>query len=155
TAKARATPCSRSRPTRASSFSTTRCTKSCCGRGPAIASSSGSRRPTRTSGYRSATRALRSQPRRRAEGKAVRAEEQRESGHVPPPPRPQTGFARGRLSPGGGRTFFASEKTADLLGISHILATLRYRTKRENDPSIRGKSVEFDHALFERTCVLY
>ena len=55
-ATATATPCSRSRPTRATSSSTTRTRTSCCGRTPATASSSASRRPIRTSGCRSAIR---------------------------------------------------------------------------------------------------
>ena len=48
-----------------------------------------------------------SRPRHRAEHHALNEGIRvRDPGHVPTPPRPQTGFARGRPSPTAGRTFF-------------------------------------------------
>ena len=55
-----------------------------------------------------------------------RNKELREPGHVPTPPRPQTGFARGRLSPRAGRTFLM------LLNLSTSIRD-RLRTERKQE----------------------
>src|SRR5437763_3857346 len=50
-------------------------------------------------GSRLASRARRARRRLRADRRQFQAKELCEPGHVPTPPRPPTGFARGRLSP--------------------------------------------------------
>ena len=84
--------------------------RSCSGRTPATASSSASRRAIRTSGSRSAIRGRRSRHRRRSSALS-QSKELRDPGHVPTPPRPQTGFARGRRPPTPAATFFADAQT--------------------------------------------
>ena len=57
----------------------------------------------------------------------VELEELREPGHVPTPPRPQTGFACGRLSPEAGRKLFGMQKIRVVIEVRpQSIALLRY-----------------------------
>ena len=69
-------------------------------------------------------------------------------GHVPTPPRPQTGFARGRLSPRSRPHLFSSQRTAWLLDFWRPFVSIENRTVREHDASRRGKCGEFVRPMF-------
>jgi hypothetical protein len=56
---------------------------------------------------------------------ANRTKELRELGHVPTPPRPQTGFARGRLSPKSRPHLFMDDLFALALGSQEGLSSSR------------------------------
>src|SRR5579863_1737472 len=82
-------------------------------------------------------------PRARQSNKELRV-----PGHVPTPPRPQTGFARGRLSPRSRPHLFGVEKTAILRGFTDVPVSLCYGTKHETDAKKWGKSGEFVLSMF-------
>ena len=69
-------------------------------------------------------------------------------GHVPTPPRPQTGFARPALPQEPAAPFSDARKAAYLRGFLKCDMSVHNGTKRETHHSKRGKSVEFDHDAF-------
>ena len=77
-------------------------------------------------------------PRRPADRERL-SKELRVPGHVPTPPRPQTGFARGRPSPEAGRTFLRSaERSVASREAAMRRSSFRAPVKKKRPPSHQG-----------------
>ena len=77
--------------------------------------------------------------------------ELRDPGHVPTPPRPQTGFARGRPSPRGRPHFFASRISGSRFGVRERhreASSSAHKSKLEVSPcSLTGDDETVMHAI--------